>query len=373
MQIELMRAPVMAGVVVVHAITQTTPASSRGAGAVLMLLHANRDVFFFLSAFVLQFSASAVPVTRFWRRRYGLVLVPYLFWSFLYIGISGDLRGTPEAAIGTLVHDLAWGWFALYFLVVTMQFYAVFPLVARAIRSTGRRTHVVMLAAAAVLQLAQVTALQYGLGIPAGPLEAWRSTAQALAPSYIFWFTAGCLAAAHSVALGAWIRCHGVAILALTVGAAAGAELVYILSLKSGMDPAAAAAALQPVVTASGVGAIAGLWWIGERLLARGSSPRLWGLVTTLADISFGVFLVHVLVLRWLAVPILAALNLDGRGLTSVIAAIAVVLPVSSAVAYIARRTPASLPLTGRPRRPRAAGAVPRRLQPIGIVVEPPA
>jgi peptidoglycan/LPS O-acetylase OafA/YrhL len=83
------------------------------------------------------------------------------------------------------------------------------------------------------------------------------------------------------------------------------------------------------------------------------------------SDLSFGVYLVHPLLLLWLfKLPWASTLP------TGVTVGVATVLALvgSLLVTEVARRTPASLPLTGRPRRrsqKSPVGARTRRVEPV--------
>jgi peptidoglycan/LPS O-acetylase OafA/YrhL len=351
-QLDLMRIPAMTGVVAVHAIGMTQPASSLVASGVLVILHANRDVFFFVTAFVLQYSAATSPARRFWRKRYPSILVPYLFWTLTYVALSGGLSGALGTALSTLGSDLALGWSHLYFLVVTMQFYAVFPALAWLVRRMRARGHLVLVLGAGALQVIETAILQYHVVVPGGVLNAWYPLSQAMLPTYAFFFILGMVACVHRRALHAWLSAHQKAAVAFALFAACAAEAVYVLGLAAGRGPGSAAGPLQPVVLLTGVAAVAGFWLLGTRLLA--TSPlrgRLWRTVAFCADISFGVFLVHILVLRWIVVPLEARIGVDGVGPTGALVTITAVLVASALITTVGRGTPLSLALTGRGRR----------------------
>jgi peptidoglycan/LPS O-acetylase OafA/YrhL len=351
-QLDLMRVPVMTGVVAVHSIGMTQPASSLVASGVLVILHANRDVFFFITAFVLQYSAATSPARPFWRKRYPSILVPYLFWTLTYVALSGGLNGALGTALSTLGSDLALGWSHLYFLIVTMQFYAVFPALAWLVRRLRTRGHLILVLGAGVLQLIETAIFQYNVVVPRGLLTAWYPLSQAMLPTYASFFILGMVACVHRRELHTWLLAHQVAAVAFALFAACAAEAVYVLGLAAGRGPGSAAGPLQPVVLLTGVAAVAGLWLLGTRLLAthplRG---RLWRTVAFCADISFGVFLVHILVLRWIVVPLETRIGVDGVGPTGALVTIAAVLVASALITTVGRGTPLSLALTGRGRR----------------------
>src|SRR5262249_44913184 len=128
--VDAVRFLTVGGVIAVHATAFTTSGRSTIAGAALIMLHVNREVFLFISAFVLTYAYRNRHLERrsFWRKRGTLVAVPYAVWTAIYV-----LSRPPYHGAGPLlahyVSDLATGHgsYHLYFLVVTLQLYAVFP------------------------------------------------------------------------------------------------------------------------------------------------------------------------------------------------------------------------------------------------------
>src|SRR5262249_27821974 len=129
---------------------------------VLMLLHFTREAFFALTAFVLVYRyRDRLRIVPFWRRRFLLVGVPYVIWSAIYTGLGLITTPLPPtAALIQLGCNLITGaaCYHLYFLVVTMQFYLLFPLFLWLLRVT-RGWHGWLLALGAVLQVAIDTGL----------------------------------------------------------------------------------------------------------------------------------------------------------------------------------------------------------------------
>ena len=175
-----------------------------------------------------------------------------------------------------------------------------------------------------------------------------------VAPTYQFWFVLGGVLARHLDAVTRWIRGHGGAVAVGVVLAGVLTEGRYGLAVGEGTPAFLAADVFQPVVVLWSVAVVAAIWWLGDAWARRtGGAPtgRAAAFVRAGSDRSFGIFLVHPLLL-------LAASNVASRGLlrdlsptaaTLVLSAIAVVGSV--AFVEVARRSPMSLALTGRPRR----------------------
>ncbi|HEX6989620.1 MAG TPA: acyltransferase [Bacillota bacterium] len=130
-----MRPVKQAGVISTHTLVTFAPAAaSVSSGAVLLLLHVSRLGFFFVSSYMLTYAYRDLSwrgLPRFYRRRFVSAGVPYLCWTLVYFffltptvhyhGIGPALKG-----LATMAET---GYYRLYFLLVIMQFYVVFPLV----------------------------------------------------------------------------------------------------------------------------------------------------------------------------------------------------------------------------------------------------
>ena len=377
--VDVVRFLTVAGVIAVHSTSLTVGSTARGAvaaGVVLILLHVTREVFIFLTAFVLGYRYRSDRLDRraFWKRRYPLVIVPYVAWSLIYLLAGGHLT-SPGAVLARFAVDLATAGahFHLYFLLVTFQIYAVFPWVIRWVR---RARPVRLLAVSLALELAFTAGTHYWASAPA-PLGLLLDNPGSWLWSYQLYLIAGLLAAFHLDTVTAWVARHRGLVAAGSLTVAAVAVTSYFFDLHVvGMVPVKASGVFQPVVVLGSIAAIASQYclgvWLSERFCARPTSPRTLHrqarLVTT-SDVSFGVFLSHPLLLQGL----LAAAGATGLSVAlgglPVLAQLALVLGVlvpgiylvSAVLISLARRTPLSLALTGR------KGRVPwRQRDPVG-------
>jgi peptidoglycan/LPS O-acetylase OafA/YrhL len=358
--VDVVRALTVAGVISVHVVAFTTDPASPMSGAVLALLHVNREVFLLLSAFVLTYAYHGRPrwkLTSFWRRRYWLIVVPYVTWSAIYCVTDGG----PLTPVSSLAHrfvvDLLTGtaYYHLYFLLLSMQLYAMFPLLLRLVRSTRRRHHLELLVGSFAAQVALTTVFHYGLA-PTGLLGWWGRHADALLISYQFYVVAGAVAAAHLEGLGRWAACHRRQLLALVGGGALVGLGSYAMDLGlGGMSPARAAEVFQPAIVLEATVVGLGLYGLGQWVCER-RSRRVDQVLRTTADASFGVYLAHPLVLQGAltlasATGLLAITTRLGTAVTLIVD-LGVVLPLlyalTTAGVAVARKTTASLPLTGR-------------------------
>jgi peptidoglycan/LPS O-acetylase OafA/YrhL len=359
-QLDVVRLLTFSAVIAVHAIAFTELPDNVAAGAAMMLLQFGREVFFALSGFVLVYAARTRPVEpwKFWRRRVPLVAVPYLVWTLIYWWSTPG--GRP--GLGVLGADLLDGnaEYHLYFLLVTLQLYLVFPWLMRFVRRTAHRA-VLVLTVVGTLNLAWLAALQY-----APQPGFWWVHAYELLPTYALYVLAGCYAAMHFERLHAFVERRRRPMLVLAAGAAVIAEGAYLLQL-AGLPPRSANAVLQPAMVASCVAAVIVIYLVAARW-ARGGRPGRRA-VTVASEISFGVYLAHPLVLQFL---------LDhglGNGHQILPAPLATALALLGATAGAAalslalRRTPLSFALIGRSRAVTARN--PRLITISGIRHEP--
>jgi peptidoglycan/LPS O-acetylase OafA/YrhL len=130
-------------------------------------------------------------------------------------------------------------------------------------------------------------------------------------------------------------------------------EAAYLVQVATGTPPFRAADVLQPVMLPWTLVVTSGLLALGLRYALRRRPGPLAAAVSEGSRISFGVFLVHPLVITLLlTTPVDRVLAAPGQPLTTVLLWVGTVL-ISIAVVEVFVRTPLSLPLTGR-RRPRA-------------------
>lgn len=358
-QVDIVRLLAFCAVIWVHSLAFTQLPSDEAAAGAMMLLQFGREVFFALTGFVLVYSAIGRPLAlgRFWSKRILYVAVPYVAWSAIYYlqSVAGPQQLHPS--LSGFGWDLLYGGakYHLYFLLVTLQLYVCFPLILKFARRTAHRA-LPVLAAVSAANLAWLSVLYY-VGSPPGWPQWFFAHAYELLPTYSMYVLAGCYAAIHLDKMQALVRRRPRLLWHVAAVAAAGAVAVYAVQLPH-EAPRQANAVLQPGMTLSCIAALIVVYMVGERWVASGK--RNYRVIETLSDASFGVYLSHPLVLQ---------LFLDhglGNGHQSVPAPVATVLAFAGAAAgstlisLVARRTPLSLPLTGRPLRPRGRTGKPR-------------
>src|SRR5205807_1595424 len=78
----------------VHTVTHVPVKHTVAAGALTVVFHSSREIFFVVTALVLMhgYGRRAVRRTDFWRRRYLCVAVPYAVWTLVYMLADGHWR-----------------------------------------------------------------------------------------------------------------------------------------------------------------------------------------------------------------------------------------------------------------------------------------
>lgn len=355
-QVDAMRPIKQAGVVSTHSVLYFAPAAaSVGSGAALLLLHVSREGFFFISACMLTYAYAELRLRdgtglrRFYGRRIVSVLIPYLCWTVIYFCYLLPTAHYPSlaSALDHLALMAETGYYQLYFLLVIMQFYLVFPLVLMLLRRT-RGHHGLVIAVAAATQVTMAIVTHWQL-LPA----LMQKYAQQDALSYLLYLVGGSVVAFHLDDVHAWVVRHARLIIALTVAAALAAEGIYFLAryevttvLGSGNDP------FQPSVIPFNIGAITCGYLAGVALVRPWRSQRTKAAVRVGSDDAYGIYLSQML--------FITALTWLGWGKLSstvpwpllCVATVGIVFACCIALTSLLARTPLAVPLTGRPKVP---------------------
>ncbi|MFI6981202.1 acyltransferase [Embleya sp. NPDC050154] len=352
-RVDLMRDIAFLCVIVVHVIGVTYPFPGEGPAFTQLVLHSTRAVFFFVSTFVLFHSAYGRPlrVGAFLTKRFKLLGVPYLLWSTAYwvLGDHERIRHDLPGALTDLRGGIVWGgsWYHLYFLLVSLQIAVLLPLFVKLVRACAGR-HVLLLAVTGVVQLAALVVLFHEMPL-SGPLEWYRVHGGMLLPTYGFFVMAGALAAVHLDAFHAWILGHTRTICVGTLAMLALTYAWYRHTVAAGRDTATASIATQPVSLLWGPFAVLALYAVATRW-ERARTPFPGRAAAALgAQLAFGVYLVHPMILRLLELSGFAA-ALPWSPVADTAALVAVVAIGSAGFAWLVSRTPLSPWLIGRER-----------------------
>lgn len=359
-QVDVVRLLTFAAVIAVHSLAFTEEPDNQVAAGMMMLLQYGREVFFAITGFVLVYSTWGKPLKAksFWRKRVTFVAAPYVVWSGIYYayGVLGHAHVKPS--VGAFLTDLLDGgaMYHLYFLVVTIQLYLVFPLLMRFVRATAHRA-LPVLGAVVAANVGWLAVIHYTQA-PSGPGGWFYAHAYELLPTYAMYVLGGAYAAVHLDRLEALAARYSKLLLGVAAVSAAGSLAAYASQLST-MAPRQANDVLQPAMALSCLAAVIVVYLVGRSW----ASGRRRGqrIIEVLSDASFGIYLSH---------PLVLAVLLDYAGFANghqvmpdfVATAVSYVITVVGAtvITLAARRTPLSLALTGRPwrsqvkRQPRA-------------------
>lgn len=353
---DFVRAVTIVSVVAVHSTWYMANGGNWvSSGAVLALLHFTRESFMALTGFVLTYSMFGKQNRwgSVWAKRYKLVLFPYLIWSAAYILLlKGGFAGWVPF-LETYGRDLLTGgaWFHLYYLLITMQFYLVLPLFLLLMRVAKKHPWWVAALAVAV-QMALMGYDQYGRALfPVGFInryigdEFW---------TYIGYFVVGGVAAVHWPRVREWLATHIGTVLWLSVGTAAIMLAQFFLQTYVGQSMSLADQVIQPAMVPWAMMCIVLLSAIGVRYeRVRAIQPNRWAIVKVVSDLSFGIYLVHPMLLQYWT-NLLAAFGLYHAAFWLDGLTVAILVAASVGAMLLIGVTPFSPWLIGRAARRRA-------------------
>ncbi|WP_019203666.1 acyltransferase [Tsukamurella sp. 1534] len=309
MTADLARVLLFLGVVISHCISTInfTPDVIRESTFLTTLLHITRYGFVAVTVFVLALSmrGKTMTATAFWRKRIGLVLWPFLVWTLVY-SITDHLLlpNDPFPSFGRSLGDLARtsvtgdAKYQLYFLLISMQIYLVFPLLMKAAPWTSRHPWWTLSIAAAI-QLGVFVFYQYTPRPPGQPWQTLFNHMWKLLPMYALFIALGLVFAQHYAAVSDWLRAHLLPVVLVSVLASAFSMVAYLRGTEPGNVPETASAAWAPSLLPWLVGGMVLLWlstmlWDDLRQSGRPVGERAVSYATLRA---FGVFAVHPLIL----------------------------------------------------------------------------
>src|ERR1700684_3770454 len=286
---------------------------------------------------------------RYYWRRFLAVGIPYLCWTVIYFcwQLPTAHYGSVLAAPQHPEYQTWTGYYQLYFLLVIMQFYLVFPLVLMLLRRT-RGHHGLVLAVAAAAQLAISIATHWN-HLPPALIKYGQENAL----EYVLYLIGGGVVAFHLAEVDRWVRGHVKLILASTLAAALFAEGVYFLALHgvttvlgSGSDP------FQPSVIPFNIGAVTCGYLAGVALVEPWRSRRTKALVRVGSDDSYGIYLSQMLFIVTLTSLGWGRLNSVLPWPLVCLLTVVVIFACCIALTGLLVRTPLAVPLPGRKQEP---------------------
>jgi surface polysaccharide O-acyltransferase-like enzyme len=207
-EIEYLRGFAALAVIAVHVsmfftrIPEVSPIAIANAG-VYVTTHFAVPIFVFISGCVLAIRyTGAYPLSVYYGRRAWTVLPPYLLFSSLYLAVPSEETlhfagtsaiATPEALLHTLIMGTAA--YHLWFFVLIAQIYLLYPLIIRGYRRFEEGGAVLFLLFALLIIQILWNVSAHALGAIEGVI--WYSALIRMFPSHLFYFVAGMYAAGH--------------------------------------------------------------------------------------------------------------------------------------------------------------------------------
>ncbi len=324
-EVDLMRAFIIFGVVCVHVISFfnlfSPPLSETGVGfeAALTALHFTRESFMFITGLVLFITYYNRPfkALSFWSKRFKLIFIPYAAFTLLYILFSGTyLKGwqwTLPNVMGTYGTSLLDGHqFYLYYLVISMQLYLFFPLFVMFMKKL-KNWHTVLFISSFALQIALMWVNKAVLqNMDTAHFPQWLALLLHYRDRYLityqFWFISGALFAIHYEKIKAYVLEHAKLVYGVLAVVLLALWAHYALDrLVLHQDETMSVLVLQPMMIPFSFAVTVALWRAGMSWSKVRLEPGVqWfsRFVKVAAAASFGVFLVHPLILHFVEIAI---------------------------------------------------------------------
>ncbi|MCZ8521088.1 MULTISPECIES: acyltransferase [Paenibacillus] len=298
-ELDIVRAFAILAVVLIHATADATArtgesplALGEGSLTQMVFVAVNRmslfavPLFLFISGVVLFYryydSWNLKQAAGFYRKRIVSSIIPYVLWSFIYYVFNQWLfTRTVVIEWVPFLKMLRWAdvGYHLYFMIIIIQFYLLFPLMMTAVKSS------------AVLRQLMVP---IGFGIQAGFYACNHSVAPlahrpSLAVTYIGVFMLGGFLGIHYGAFMQWMRRGALAVLPASVlgGAALGALYLNDRYGSGGFGHTWFEVTQNLYAMLLGMALI----WVGAVLTPK--APGLHRFLLALGSASFGIYLAH--------------------------------------------------------------------------------
>ncbi len=289
-------------------------------GALITSLHYTREAFMFMTGLVLLFTYYQRPfhMLTFLRKRFLLIIVPYLVFNALYLLFEGLYAYGFEWNVRWMLRVyglslITGNQFFMYYIVVSIQLYLVFPLLLYGLRRFAR-WHLHIFVASFLVQIGLMAFNKFVLmelnpsSLPhlLGILDTYRDR---FILTYQFWFIAGGIMACHYEGVLSFANRHKRALrLSLIVGLCVLWAHYFFDRLVVHESETLSELVLQPIMIPYALLATLNMWYAGVQWAKRRSLVH-WRpfsrFVEVAAAASFGIFLIQPFPLRYMAEAIL--------------------------------------------------------------------
>jgi probable poly-beta-1,6-N-acetyl-D-glucosamine export protein len=312
-ELDPLRAVTALGVVAVHVVSFTSYLNQINAGmqlqnVILTSLHYTRSVFMFVTAFAMVYVYYGKPfqIKHFWIRRGIGVIIPYSIWTAVYVWANSPSI-SPAHFVQTTVLDIFNGnaSYQLYYILLTIQFYIIFPLFLIFMKYAVRHPWAVLIVSFVIQVVLYYVDYHTLQATSLAPSSAWNTFSQyqdRFVFMYPFYFTLGGVAALYFEQVRSFMLRYaqlitGVLLITLLMLWAHFYIQVNINHESIGY----ATSVLQPIMVIYCLGVIGFSFCMACNWASRTDEqghPKGYRFWHTLSDASFSVYLIHALILN---------------------------------------------------------------------------
>lgn len=312
-EVDLMRGVIMLGVLSVHTLAryiEMEPQSMTRAlfymGGIISSLHFTRESFMFITGLVLfiTYYFKDFHTLQFWRKRFLLVGIPYVVWNLVYI-LFGDARSSFHWSIGYILWDfghslMVGNEFYLYYVLVTLQLYVVFPFLLFALRKL-ERWHLHIFIGSFLFEVFMMYVTKFVLPhihaqtLPV-VLRYMDIYYERFILTYQFWFVAGGIFACHYKQILAWVDKHEKWLWISLTGGLVLFFAHYVVDWSFLNERGLAYTVMQPIMVPYSALITLVMWRSGVHWARRREQPSWSGFskfVQIASTTSFGIFLIQ--------------------------------------------------------------------------------
>jgi len=356
-EIDLMRGLIMLGVLSVHSMTVYISQLEDWTPSLLTLsmlhssLHFTRMAFMFITGLVLfiTYYHREFKIVTFWKKRILLIAIPYFFWTIIYILFQSSYDGGGHSFYHTLGKSLILGSQGyLYYVLVTFQFYIIFPLLLYGLRKF-EKWHFHIFVGSFIFQLLLMSFYKYMLPTFHASewpylFRVWFAHYGIFALTYECWFITGGILACHYDLVRKFIerRFKFIAI-ALVIGVSAVWAHYFFDRFVLHDSDHTAQMVEQPLFVPYSFCVILIMLYLGIKWAGRRQRPR-WQLFNRFVQLassnSFGMFLIQPFPIFVLGLVVPAISAPSWLFFMSIPLAILFVYFSSMFVAYVFNKTP---------------------------------
>ncbi|MDB4894352.1 MAG: acyltransferase 3 [Firmicutes bacterium] len=310
-----------------------------------------------ISGFTLAYAYRDRPINyrTFVARRAWRVALPYLVWSGIYLIVfPPDGMNSAAGFISVILYGTAF--YHLYFVVVSVQWYVIFPFVLPLANRLRGRAAAVATGAVLALSLGVAAWFTAGASLPAwaSPLNRVLPHWDALLVSYLGYYLLGTLGGIHAEGVLSWLRRH------LWLVAAAMAGLLGYLMLDVVQDGFAhyseSIDIFRPAMVLYGLAGSGLLLACAGQITRAGGKAYTW--LLAISGNSFPIYLAHPLILYLVESYILSQVHSYSPILSAPLILVAFLVP--HGLSILVKSTPLAPVLLGQGswRHPRRADRV---------------